>query len=259
MLTLGTIDRMKHDTVTSRNQIAWTASAYQAWVNRYGTATQAAADIVSDPRRPLRRLLECLDEPHGLSVANPLGSHGRVATALALLGADVTVFDLSESSVRYGRELAAEAGVSLDYVVGDFQASALRHVGRFDAVVMELGVVHYFIEIEAFVASTRALLERGGRLVLNEFHPLLKKAVEIDSGEPIFRGDYFSVELEEARTPYEVFVDRYVPECVVRRWNLGEIVTAFACGGFRVERLIEHPAGEFARLPGTFTLVATAD
>lgn len=255
----GTMDRMKHDAITAHNRIAWTVSSHRAWVARYGTAAMAAADIVSDPERPLRRLLGFVGDPHGRSIANPLGSHGRIATALALPGADVTVFDLSESNARYARELAAEAGVTIDYVVGDFQISAPRHAGRFDTVVMELGVVHYFVEIREFVASTRALLECGGRLVVNEFHPLLKKCIEVRSGEPVLHGDYFRTELEVAPAPYATFVDGDVPDCVIRRWNLGEIVTAFASGGFRVERLVEHPAEGLARLPGTFTLVATAD
>ena len=188
-----------------------------------------------------------------------MGSHGRIATALALLGAEVTVFDLSESNARYARELAAAAGVAIDYVVGDFRASAPGHADRFDTVVMELGVVHYFVDIDRFVASTRSLLRSGGALVLNEFHPLSRKCLGSDSDAPALRGDYFDVRLEDAPTPYEIFVDAEVPRCIVRRWTLGEIVTAFASGGFRVERLLEHPEARCPRLPGTFTLTAAAD
>lgn len=41
-----------------------------------------------------------------LKIANPCGSNGRRAVALALLGADVTVFDISEENKRYALELA---------------------------------------------------------------------------------------------------------------------------------------------------------
>ena len=250
---------MNQSEVTEHNRIAWAAESYQAWVNHYGPPEKAAAAIVSDPEHTLRRLLEFVGDPNGLAIANPLGSHGRVATALAILGANVTVFDVSESNARYARELASEAGVSFDYVVGDLQATAIERSNQFDIVVMELGVVHYFVEIDDFVASVRALLRQGGKLVLNEFHPLLKKAVDATSGEPVFRGDYFRAETEEAPTPYEKFVASDVPKCLVRRWNLGEIATGFASGRFRIEQLLEHPSWEFAQLPGTFTLVATAE
>lgn len=255
----GTIGQMDQSEVTERNRIAWAAQSYEAWVNHYGPPSEAAAAILSDPQHTLRRLLEFVGDPKGLTIANPLGSHGRVATALAVLGANVTVFDVSKSNARYAQELANEAGVSFDYVVGDFQATAIERSSQFDTVVMELGIVHYFIEIDKFVASVRTLLKPDGRLVLNEFHPLLKKSFDATSDEPIFKGDYFRTETEEAPTPYEVFVTSEVPTCHVRRWNLGEIATAFASGRFRIERLLEHPSWEFAQLPGTFTLVATAD
>lgn len=250
---------MNHEEVAERNRIAWTADAYRAWVVRHGTPDRAAARVASDPRHVLRRLLPFVGDPDGAAVANPLGSHGRVATALALLGARVTVFDASEPNARYARELAAAAGVSLDYVVGDFQATAPERAGRFDAVVMELGIVHYFCALERFVLATRTLLGSGGRFVLTDFHPLAKKSFDLESGAPILRGDYFATAPEEADVPYGAFVEGDLPRCLIRRWNLGEIVTAFASGGFRIEALVEHPSGAFARLPGTFTLTGTAE
>ena len=249
---------MDRPDLIERNRIAWEADAYRAWTVRYGAPEAAAAEIARDPRHVARRILPHLGDPAGLSVANPLGSHGRLATALALLGARVSVFDLSASNARFARELAAAAGVRIEYVVGDFEASAPARAGRFDAVVMELGIVHYFADLAGFVAANRTLLAPGGRLVLCEFHPLLRKALGVESGTPRLAGDYFRDAPEEADTPYGAFLDGAVPDCLIRRWTLGEIVTAFARGGFAIERLDEHPSPEAPRLPGTFTLVAGA-
>ncbi len=55
----------------------------------------------------------------GVKVANLFGSYGTKAVAMALLGANVTVFDLSSGNARYAQELAAAAGVPLRYVVTD--------------------------------------------------------------------------------------------------------------------------------------------
>jgi len=250
---------MDHEEMIDRNRAAWAANAYRAWIERYGTAERAAADLIVNPRKPLRRLIPAIGDPSGQAIAIPLGSHGRVATALALLGAEVTVFDIAESNARYARELAAAVGVPLTYVVGDFQRTAFGCPGAFDTVAMDLGIVHYFVEIERFVASTRTLLKSGGTLVLSEFHPLVKKSLDVSSGEPRLKGDYFATDVEEAPTPCDVFLDGKSPDCMLRRWTLGEIVTAFASGGFRIRDLTEHPAAECASLPGTFTLVATAD
>ena len=249
---------MKQQNLTERNRIAWDSCSYQAWVNRYGSPDTAAANIVAAPEHTLRRVLEFLGEVQGQAVVNPLGSHGRVATALALLGANVTVFDLSEKNAKYAQEIASCAGVAIEYIVGDFQQMSVLYQNRFNVAVMELGIVHYFIEIDAFVASVRRLLNPGGKLVLNDFHPLLRKSVSINSGKPTFHGNYFTTDCEEAATPYEIFIEELVPTCLIRYWNLGEIVTAFASGGFLVEQLVEHPSIEFDQLPGTFTLVARA-
>ena len=242
-----------------RNRLAWEADAYRAWTARHGEPREAAARLVARPGHAVRRLLPHLGDPTGLDVANPLGSHGRVATSLALLGARVTVFDLSASNARWARELAAAAGVDLEYVVGDVGATAPACAGRFDAVVMELGVVHYFADLGRFLGTVRRLLRPGGRLVLNEFHPLERKALAVRPDGVALHGDYFAAGLEPAATPYGRFLDAAPPDCLVRRWTLGEIVTAVASRGLRVEALVEHPLAAAPRLPGTFTLVATAD
>lgn len=149
--------------------------------------------------------------------------------------------------------------MKLDYVVGDFLAlNSQVYRGSFDSLVLELGIVHYFVELEAFVSKLHALLEKNGRLVLNEFHPLLKKALRVTEGQVELKGDYFFSDVEAAPVAYAALIPEasVLPGCLVRRYTLGEIVTAFAQGGFVIEQLVESPDWSFAELPGTFTLVA---
>jgi len=248
---------MTQNKLSNQNGFAWGTHSYTAWVTQYGTPQEVADKIRADPAFKLRRVIDYLPTLNGLKIANPLGSHGRIATALALLGANVTVFDISESNARYASELATAAGVEIEYVVGEFQSTALTKTGCFEAVVMELGIVHYFADINHFVAAVRSLISDDGLVVLNEFHPL-KKAISVSEGDMSLSGDYFLTDPKSARTPYEDFVDVDIPTCLIRRWNMGEIVTGFASGGFRIQQLVEHPSTELAQLPGSFTLVATA-
>lgn len=250
---------MSQNDLSKNNEIAWNTRSYEAWVSQYGTPLEVAEKIQADPVGKLRRLIDYLPALQSLKVANPLGSHGRIATALAILGAEVTVFDISESNARYASELFAAANVQVDYVIGDFHSTAYACKEEFDAVVMELGVVHYFADITLFVAALRKLVSQQGLVVLNDFHPIVTKAVATDDGEISCKGDYFYPEPEIAQTPYEQYVEDDIPTCLIRRWTLGEIVTAFASGGFRVQQLLEHPFSDHRHLPGTFTLVATCD
>ena len=118
---------MDRPDLIERNRIAREADAYRTWTVRYGLP-EAAAEIARDPRRVARRALPHLGDPVGLTVANPLGSRGRLATALAPLGARVSVFDLSASNARSARELAAAAGVRIEYPVGETPRRARRRV-----------------------------------------------------------------------------------------------------------------------------------
>lgn len=247
------------DTIAEQNRRAWEAQAYESWVKAYGTPAEQARTLAADPAHKLRRFLPYLGNVRGKRVANPLGSNGRLAVALALLGAEVTVFDLSEPNRRYALELARAAGVGLEYRVGDFGTVDLSDdAGSFDAVAIDHGVLHYFTDLGVFIAKLRLLLKPGGRLVVNEFHPLLKKAVRLENGRPELAGDYFRSAVEPAPVAYAAFAEEpaALPHCLVRRWTLGETVTAVAQGGFVVEGLLELPDEAVRTLPGSFILYA---
>jgi len=249
---------MDQSDITEQNRIAWEAQSYEAWVSAYGQPDVAAAKLIANPEHKLRRLLPHIDHDiRGNRIANPLGSHGRIATALALLGAEVVVFDLSASNKRYALELAKSAGVRIGYELGDFLTTSKDNKDPFDVVVMELGILHYFIDLNAFVSAVRHLLKPNGRMVLNEFHPVLSKTIQMDGGSLSLKGDYFSSAIVESDTPYGQSLDKPdLPPCLSRQWTLGEIVTAFIEGGFRIQQFVEGPSWNHAQLPGTFTLVA---
>jgi hypothetical protein len=88
---------------------------------------------------------------------------------------------------------------------------------------MELGVVHDFVELADFVAAVRALLKPDGTMVLNEFHPLIKKSIDVTSGKVEFAGDYFASEPEGAPTPYGEFTDVVVPTSSFADGTLGRL------------------------------------
>ena len=250
---------MTHTAITQKNKIAWEADAYNAWVKAYGTPSEVAKQLVDNPKHKVRRILPYLGNVEGQRIANPLGSNGRLGVALALLGAKVSIFDISEANHRYALELAEAAGVMLTYEVGDFLTVELESLQQtFDSLVMELGIIHYFIDLKAFVTKLYALLREDGRLVLNEFHPLLKKSLSFMEGQLKLKGDYFLADVETAPVAYAALTSNgsSLPKCLVRRYNFGEIITAFAQGGFLIEQVIESPDWDVPKLPGTFTLVA---
>ena len=123
------------------------------------------------------RYLEFLGDVKSKKVANLLGSSGKKAVALSLLGAQVTVVDITEENQRYALECARAAGVSLDYIVSDvLEWPTDPFVNHFDLVLMELGILHYFVDLNPLSRLIYDILTPGGKLVLHEFHPFIKKA-----------------------------------------------------------------------------------
>lgn len=104
------------------------------------------------------------------------GSHGRIAVALALTGAQVQVIDFSEENRRFATELAKAAGVSIDYAVCDIlKGDSIDLRFDYDVLILELGILHYHQDIEQFFDVMRKLIKSGGTLLLNEFHPVQRK------------------------------------------------------------------------------------
>jgi SAM-dependent methyltransferase len=233
---------------TERNREAWNAGRYDLWVAAVGTPAEEAARIRANPAHIARRIAPHLGALTGLRVCQLQGSHGRIATGLALMGAKPTVIDFADENAQYARELAAAAGVDIDYHVSDvMQAPALR-LAPFDALILELGVFHYHQDLRAFFDVVAGLTRAGGRLVIAEFHPVRQKLFHAPR-------DYFRTTLIEGAAPSPVPGGPPLGPCIYRHWTLAEIVQTTIDVGFRIDTFQEHPDWDDPTIPGTFTLV----
>jgi SAM-dependent methyltransferase len=243
------------------NKAAWSYRAYEHWLRFSGPPDEAAGKMRSDPASCLGRDLPYLGGVNGKRVINLLGSNGRKAIPLALLGADVTVVDISSEGARYASELAHAAGVHINYLIVDAMELPVGELANsFDLVYMEGGVFHYFSDLSGLAQTIQAILVPGGRMVATDFHPI-RKCVSISEGHAMVEGNYFDERLQEGDVAYQRFFPEEeqsdFPKCQLRYWTLGEIVTAFAAAGLVVEQLVECPNPELTDIPGLFTLTAT--
>jgi len=239
--------------VMQANRAAWNAARYEAWQEALGAPADEAARLQADPARAARRVLPHLGPIAGKRICNVQGSHGRLAVSLALLGAQVTIIDFAEDNRRYAAELASAAQVRLDYVLSDIMAAADLGLGEFDALVMELGILHYHLDIAAFFRVMGRLCGEGAALVLHEFHPVQRKLFQSYPGQA---PDYFSADLVRAPVPDPTGQDRVLGECQYRFWTLGEVLGAALGAGFRLKTFEEHPDWTDPHIPGAYTLAA---
>ena len=268
------MDHLSQEDHSRSNKKAWSHRAYEAAYRSYGSPDEAGAKIRLDPAYVIRETSRYFGDVRGRTVANLLGSHGRRAVALSLLGAHVTVVDIAEGNQRYALELAEATGIDLSFIVSDvLEWRTDPFLESFDFVFMEGGILHYFVDLAPLVALVGAILKGGGKLILHEFHPINTKCnPELQGDRLVLNGGYFSDAIVEGPVPYsDVFSEEErasFPLCRYRYWQLGEIVSAVAASGLIIEELVENPHRDLSRLPpamqqpatlqlpATFTLVA---
>ncbi len=200
---------------------------------------------------------------------------GRDTLSLWRLGADEVVgVDLSPRMIDLARRLTAATGAPAEWVVSDVLDTPVALDGTADLVYTGRGSLLWLQDLDAWAAVVRRLLLPGGRLVLFEGHPFEWLVDGDEDGHwELTDYDYFAGP-EASRGWSPGFIDHLsIPDAeqhwkFSRAWTLGEVVTAVAGAGLRVERLVEYPRdwwsghGDIApeergRLPLSFGLVAT--
>lgn len=242
-----------------KNKLAWEYNAYDFWCRELGAPGKFSHKILANPRAMLKKHSAYFGNVEGLRVANICGSCGKKAIPLALLGADVTIFDISKENMKYACETAAVAQTKIEYVVGDIMDIDMSvYRSYFDIVFMEGGILHYFHDITCYMEIMYSLLKNGGRMICSDFHPIHKFVDANELGNPIT--GYFSTEIIVAEMAHAKFYDQEIrenfPKCKLRRYTLSDIINSVIGCGLTIKQFDEHPAWKNVNLPGEFTLVA---
>lgn len=143
---------------SEQNKKAWEYNAYNFWIDNAGKPYDRAQKDLENPIGMLKKYAQYFEKYDGIKVANICGSCGKKAIPLAILGADVTIFDISEDNKKYALEVAKESKVKIDFVVGDIlNLDICKYNEYFDVVFMEGGILHYFHDInESYIYVVKA-------------------------------------------------------------------------------------------------------
>lgn len=242
-----------------QNKKAWEYNAYDFWLREVGTPADRAKYILKNPIGALKKYSKYFESYKGVKIANICGSCGKKAVPLAVLGAQVTVFDISEDNKKYAMELAEAAKVHIDYEVCDVLKIDLEKFGDcFDIVFMEGGILHYFHDINEFMKIMYALLKTNGKMICSDFHPFTKISDVLNFAQPTM--SYFSTEVFESEMAharfYEEEIRKAMPKCSYRKYNISEIINSVIDNNFVIRRFDEHPSWMDDRVPGEFTVIA---
>lgn len=181
---------------------------------------------------------------------------GQDTLSLARRGASVLGVDISDEAVGFARQLSQESGIPADFVRSDLYDWLDSTDERFDVAFSSYGALCWLSDLGAWARGVARILRPGGRLVLMEFHPFFGMLDEewrlrypySSQGEPWRWDDGVSdyVALSgEALSPwgFEPGVQDFRNPHPAHEffWGLGEVVTAVAASGLRVETLVERP------------------
>lgn len=242
-----------------QNKKAWEYNVYDFWVKEAGSPVERAQKNMENPKGMLKKYASYFDTYEGIRIANICGSCGKKAIPLAILGAEVTIFDISNDNKKYAFEVAEAANVSINFEVGDvLEIDMEKYKGYFDVVFMEGGVLHYFHDIDEFMKIMYCLLKEKGKMICSDFHPFTKVSDILNLEQPIM--SYFSTEIFEGEMAHAHFYDddirQQMPKCSYRKYTVSEIINSIIKSGFILEKFDEHPAWTNSNLPGEFTAVA---
>lgn len=244
---------------SQQNKKAWEYDAYNFWIQQNGSPSERAKKDVANPIGNLKKYAHYFESYEGVRVANICGSCGKKAIPLAILGAEVTVFDISEDNKRYALDVAKAADVKVNYEVCDILEIDLEKYGEyFDVVFMEGGVLHYFHDIDEFMRVMNGLLKKNGKLICSDFHPFTKISDILNLEQPTmsyFQTDVFEGEMAHARF-YDEEIRKQMPKCSYRKYTISEILNGIMQNGFILKKFDEHPAWENDHIPGEFTAIA---
>lgn len=154
---------------------------------------------------------------------------GQCSVALAERGADVVGVDFSRSQLAFARELAADRGVDVEFLLADVTDLGMFPDGAFD-VAFNAFVYQWVGDLAGALAEARRVLVPGGQFAFALDHPLFRVA---DSETHAIEDSYFE-------TGRRVYPDEgQDADLIVHHRTVSEVVNAVLDGGFELESLHE--------------------
>ena len=168
--------------MSEKNKIGWNQFAYEAWERRHGSPKQFAEKLKGNPKSPIRYYLDEIGEVEGKRILNLLGSKGNKAVCFALLGADVTVVDISSENQRYALELAKEAGVSISYIVIDVLELMKTNFQTLMSLFLRWVYSIIFLIFTRYFGKISKLMDDTSVFILRDYHPFVSKVMSFENG-----------------------------------------------------------------------------
>jgi SAM-dependent methyltransferase len=156
-------------------------------------------------------------------------------------GARVTGLDFSEPAIASAKRLATEISIDAEFVCADVYEAPEVLGRRFDVVYTGVGALCWLPDIDAWANVIARLMKPGAVFYLVEIHPITEAMADSTLD---FQYDYFHDSVGRVLDESGSYAD---PSAKTRHnrtveWihPVGDVVTALASRGLRIESLREH-------------------
>jgi SAM-dependent methyltransferase len=169
--------------------------------------------------------------------------------------ASVVGVDISRRMIDCARRKSVALQAPAEWYAQDILDTPSSLDGTADLVYTGRGALIWMMDLDAWAAVVKRLLKPGGRVYIFEQHPisvLWRGDTDYYQLEEGWLGDYFDKRLYECQGFAKEYIDgEYLPDQPAakysRLWTIGDVVTALASAGLRLEKLLEHPDDPYPR------------
>jgi SAM-dependent methyltransferase len=199
----------------------------------------------SDPLRDFE--IEEVGDVAGKSLAHLQCHFGLDTLAWARRGAQVSGLDLSDKAIETATALAQECGLKARFVPADVYDAPTALGDTYDIVYTGIGALVWLPDMRRWAEVVATLLKPGGFLYLSEFHPFSDMLDNATGSTVTF--DYFRTDPQIWDEPYTYTGSEKLTNTtsVEFQHTLGEVISALAAAGLRIDFLHEHDRTLFKR------------
>jgi SAM-dependent methyltransferase len=204
--------------------------------------------------------VELLGDLRGKALLHLCCNSGQDTLSLAArLGARASGVDISDEAISFARALSAESGIPARFERADVYdwLESPDSEERYDAVYLSYGALCWLSDVPALASGIAGKLAPSGRLVVMEFHPVFGLFDEAWNLEHPYQVHSEPLAIEEEGVSDYVAVARGTlspgghqvgvrdfknpHRCFSFNHGIGEVVSAVAAAGLRIEALREYP------------------
>jgi SAM-dependent methyltransferase len=252
---------------TLQNRLAWDEIAQV----RYDALSPKARYFAGGSSTLDRRAVAALGDVTGKTLLHLQCATGEETLSWSILGAAAVGVDISPRQIEIARQMALDAGLDTRFMAADvYDLPAELLSPGFDIVYTGGGVLVWLPDLDVWARMVASAMKPGGIFLLLEEHPI-QNSLQVVDGELSITADYFRRSHPWKGSGWAHFKGGEGAHEIKYEfaWPLGDVVTALAASGLRIQRLVEYPTaaewrtGAFAAqttgLPGQYLLTAVKE